>query len=546
MSVDGRFIEQLAKELDSKVRNSRINKISQLAKADFLLSLNNGNLYISLSTALARVHLVKDKYTNFITPGGFCMFLRKYIEKGIITKIESLEADRIIQIKINNRNDIGDLTDYYVIIEMFGRYANLIVLDEERIIINAFKHIHPFENVDRIIVNGIKYETPKDGRINPHDLNQVELFFKTQNINYKSIIDNIKGMSPLIAKHIFEKANYNDNRYFQAYLDIYNSDVSPTKSGKYFYYLDIFTGDKIHFDSLSDLLEKQFDEASSLDRVKQIHKYLYTFVKNNLEKDVHKLEKLTKDLNEAQNNQINRIKGDLLLQNNNLIDKTKTEVRLYSYELNEEVEIEIDRMACPIDNANKYYAKYKKQKTAITHINNQISLTKKEINYFEDLLNQINENVNVKDLEEIQEELIANKYLPKKKSKNKIKSPNFDSYFDEFNIQIIVGKNNIQNNFITHKLAKKDFIWFHVQKQSGSHVIVMTNDELKEGTIRAAANLAAYYSKSKDSSSVPVDYTKIKYVKKVPGEFGSYVSYTNQKTIYIDPDYDLIKKLRKG
>lgn len=176
MSVDGRFIEQLAKELDSKVRNSRINKISQLAKADFLFSLNNGNLYISLSTALARVHLVKDKYSNFITPGGFCMFLRKYIEKGIITKIESLEADRIIQIKINNRNDIGDLTDYYVIIEMFGRYANLIVLDENRVIINAYKHIHPFENIDRIIVNGIKYETPKDERINPNNLTEVEAF----------------------------------------------------------------------------------------------------------------------------------------------------------------------------------------------------------------------------------------------------------------------------------------------------------------------------------------------------------------------------------
>ena len=546
MSVDGRFIEHLAKELDSKVRNSRINKISQLAKADFLFSLNNGNLYISLSTALARVHLVKDKYSNFITPGGFCMFLRKYIEKGIITKIESLEADRIIQIKVNNRNDIGDLTDYYVIIEMFGRYANLIVLDENRVIINAYKHIHPFENIDRIIVNGVKYETPKDERINPNNLDEVEVFFNKGNINYKTIIENIKGMSPLIARHIIEKANYSDSKLFQAYLDIYNDKVLPTKAGKYFYYLDIFNEDKEHFNTLSELLENQYDEASSLDRVKQIHKYLHTFVKNNLEKDVHKLEKLSKDLHDAENNQINRIKGDLLLQNNNLIDKTKTEVKLYSYELDKEVEIEIDRMACPIDNANKYYAKYKKQKTAITHINNQISLTKKEISYFEDLLNQINENYNIKDLEEIQEELITNKYLPKKKSKNKIKSPNYDVYIDELNIQIVVGKNNIQNNFITHKLAKKDFLWFHVQKQSGSHVVVMTNEELKEPTIRAAANLAAYYSKSKDSSSVPVDYTKIKYVKKIPGEVGSYVSYTNQKTIYIDPDYELIKKLRKG
>ena len=546
MSVDGRFIEYLGKELNQKLTNSRINKISQLAKADFLFSLNNENLYISLSTALARVHLVKEKYSNFVTPGGFCMFLRKYIEKGIVTKIESLNADRIIQIKVNNRNDIGDLTDYFVIIEMFGRYANLIVLDENRMIINAYKHIHPFENIDRIIVNGIKYELPKDNRIDPNDLVKVEEFFKSENISYKTIIENIKGMSPLIARHIIEKANFNDNLFYQTFLDIYNSDVLPTKSGKHFYYLDIFNDDKEYFDSLSSLLENQFNEASSLDRVKQIHKYLHTFVKNNLDKDKHKLEKLSKDLHEAENNQINRIKGDLLLQNNNLIDKTKTEVKLFSYELDKEVEIEIDRMSCPIDNANKYFAKYKKQKIAITHINKQIGLTKKEISYFEDLLNQIDENYNIKDLEEIQEELINNKYLPKKKSKNKIKSPNYDIYIDELNIQIAVGKNNIQNNYLTHKLAKKDFLWFHVQKQSGSHVVVLSNEELKEPTIRAAANLAAYYSKSKDSSSVPVDYTKIKYVKKIPGEFGSYVSYTNQKTIYIDPDIELIKKLRKG
>ncbi|MDT8337498.1 MAG: NFACT RNA binding domain-containing protein, partial [Candidatus Izemoplasmatales bacterium] len=170
----------------------------------------------------------------------------------------------------------------------------------------------------------------------------------------------------------------------------------------------------------------------------------------------------------------------------------------------------------------------------------------KEISYFEDLMLQLADNYDIKDLEEIQEELINNRYLAKRKSKNKIKTPNYDIFYDELGLQIIVGKNNIQNNYITHKLAKKDFTWFHVQNQSGSHTVVMSNVELTEPTIRAAANLAALYSKSKNSSSVPVDYTKIKYVKKIPGEVGSYVSYTNQKTIYIDPSISLLEKLRKG
>ena len=546
MSVDGRFISRLAIELNEKIKDVRINKISQLSKADFLFYLStNENLYLSLSTSLARIHLVKNKYDNFINPGGFCMFLRKYVEKGIITSVKALNSDRILEIKVNNRNDIGDLMDYYLIIELFGRYANLIVLDEKRKIINAFKHIHPFENIERTIVNGITYSLPLDNKIPADNLDEIYNFFNGNEITYQDIINNIRGVSPLLAKYIVKKANYKSQEMYSVYSDIFNSKTTPTKSNKHFYYIDIFDNDKIYYNTLSELLEVFFMESSSLDRVKQIHKYLHTFIKNILDKDLNKLEKLTKDLDEAKNNQINRIKGDLLLQNNNLIDKTKTEVNLYSYELGKEVNIEIDRMSCPVDNANKYYNKYKKQKSAITHIEKQISLTKKEISYFQDLTNQINENYNMKDLEEIQSELINNRYLPKKKNKAKSKSPNYDSYQDETGTLIVVGKNNVQNNYITHKLAKKDYTWFHVQNQSGSHTVVMSNQELTETTIRAAANLAALYSKSKLSSSVAVDYTKVKYVKKIPGEIGSYVSYTNQKTIYIDPDEKELEKLKK-
>ncbi len=547
MSIDGRFIEKLANELNDNLKNVRINKISQLGKADFLFFLSGkSNLYISMSTALARVHLTNKKYDNLSNPGGFCMFLRKYIEKGIIIKIKSLNADRIIEIEVNNRNEIGDLTNYFIIFELFGRYANLIILNQDRHIINAYKHIHPFENDNRTIINGVSYVLPIDNKLNPHELEKIKEFFQTENITHKTIIDNIRGVSPLLAKYIVDESKYNTTSMYEIYLDIYKQKTNPTKSDKYFYYLDIFKSDKENFDTLSELLENQYEDFSSLDRVKQIHKYLHTFVKNNLDKDRNKLEKLSKDLNEAQNNQINRIKGDLLLQNNNLIDKTKTEVKLFSYELQEDVTIEIDRMSCPVDNANKYYSRYKKQKSAIKHIENQIELTKKEILYFDELMNQINDTHNLKDLEEIQEELINNKYLSKRKSKLKIKTPNYDVYFDSMENQIVVGKNNLQNNFLTHKLAKKDQWWFHVQNQTGSHVIVMSNEELQEETIRAAANLAALNSKSKNSSSVPVDYTKIKHIKKIPGEFGSNVIYTNQKTIYIDPDISLLKKIRKG
>ena len=474
------------------------------------------------------------------------MFLRKHIEKGVIKNIETLNEDRVIQITVNNRNEIGDLKDYYLIIELFGRYANLIILDENKVIINAYQHIHPFENPDRIIVNGIKYSLPPDDKISPSDLAAISNFFNHNEISYQDIINNIRGLSPLFAKHLLKTSNYNHKNMFEVYKNLLNEESKPTESGKSFYFLDIFQEDKRYFESLSKLLEIHYENASSLDRVKQIHKYLNTIIKNNYEKSKNKLEKLSKDLSQAKDNQINRIKGDLLLQYQHDIDKSKPEIDLYSYELEKNVNVNIDRTMSVIENANKFYTKYKKQKNAISFIEEQINLTKKDILYFENLLVQIDDNFNIKDLEEIQDELIYNKYILRKKPQNKNKKPNYDTYYDELGIPILVGKNNLQNNYITHKISKKDHMWFHVQNQSGSHTVVQSDSDLNETTIRTAANLAAYFSKSKHSSSVPVDYTKIRYVKKIPGEFGSYVSYTNQKTIYIDPDIELIKKLRKG
>jgi predicted ribosome quality control (RQC) complex YloA/Tae2 family protein len=547
LSIDGRFIEKLALELNDELENIRIQKISQLGKADFLFMLNHEkNLYLSLSTATSRLNLTKAKYDTFLNPGGFCMFLRKYIEKGIIKSVNALNSDRVIEIKINNRNELGDMSDYYLIFEFFGRYANLIITDENKIIINAFKHIHPFDNTDRTIINGVAYPLPKDDKLSPHDLTGIKEFFSNQEITYKTIIERIRGVSPLLAKTIIKIGNYQNEQIYQAYEKLYNQEVLPTKSKNKFYYLDIFNENQEYYNNLSELLEAQFQQVASLERVRQIHKYLANFVKNNLEKNQNKLEKLSKDLHEATNNQINRIKGDLLIQNNYLIDRSLATVSLFSYELNEQVEIEIDRLLSPIENANKYYQKYKKQKSAINHIKTQIIITKREINYFFDLVNQIEDNFNYKDLEEIQNELIEKNYLSKNKKVKKSKRPNYDIYLDELGIEIYVGKNNLQNNFLTHKLAKKDYWWFHVQNQTSAHVIVASNSTLEESTLRAAANLCALNSKAKNSSSVPVDYTLVKYLKKIPGEFGSKVTYQNQKTIYIDPDYQLVEKLRKG
>jgi predicted ribosome quality control (RQC) complex YloA/Tae2 family protein len=552
VSIDGRFIEALVSELQEKLKNGRIQKISQLSRSDFLFLIraNNENqkLYISLSTSLARINITERKFNSDYIPGGFCMFLRKHIERGVITSIKTLNHDRIVQLELTNTDDVGDSVKLYLIMETFSRYTNLIILDENHKIINAYKHISPFDENERTIANGIEYKTPEDSKYAPDDFDNIRELFE-HDIDAKGIVNNIRGTSPLLAKYIVNKAEHNHHKMYDVYYDLYNQDIQPTmavSNKTEFYFLDLFNKGQKYYDSLSKLVDSYYEEASSVERIKQIYKYLINLVKREYKRKKNKLEKLAKDLDRALNNDELRIKGDTLMSNLRNFYKGDADFTGYSYELEKDIEIELDRLLAPVQNANKYYTKYKKQKTAVRYIKEQIRITKSEIIYFDDLLSQIQNTGSLNDLLEIQNELIDNGFMSrKKKTKNK-KKPNFDVYIDELGIKILVGKNNIQNNYITHKYAKKDYMWFHTKGQTGSHVIVCETKELAEITIRTAASLSAYYSKSRLSSSVPVDYTLIRHIKKIPGKLGSYVTFTNQKTIYIDPDEEMIFKLKKG
>ncbi len=552
VSIDGRFIEALASELQSELINGRIQKISQLSRSDFLFLIraNNENkkLYISLSTSLARINLTERKFGNDYIPGGFCMFLRKHIERGVITSIKTLNFDRIVQIELHNTNDIGDTVKLYIVMETFSRYTNLIVLNKNYKVINAYKHISPFDERNRTIANGIVYSVPEDIKYSPDDFNKIKELFSNE-ITSKDIVNNIRGVSPLLGNYIVNSAERKHLRMFDIYLELFNGTTNPTmaiNNKTEFYYLDIFEKGQKYFDSLSKLVDSYFEDASSIERIKQIYKYLINFVKREYKRKKNKLEKLAKDLSKAMNNNELRIMGDILMSNLNNFYKGDANFKGYSYELEKEIDVELDRLLAPVQNANKYYTKYKKQKKAVKYIEIQIKITKIEVLYFDDLLTQIQTTGSLNDLLEIQNELIENGFMSKKKKLANKKKPNFDTYIDELGVKILVGKNNIQNNYLTHKYAKKDFMWFHVKGQTGSHVIVCQIGDLEEATIRTAANLSAYFSKSRLSSSVPVDYTLIRNIKKVPGKLGSYVTFTNQKTIYIDPDESMINELKKG
>jgi len=553
MSMDGRFIEKLADELNSAIGFGRINKIYQLSKSDFLFVIRSGSktesLYLSLSPQIARIQLTDHIYDKPLSPTGFCMLLRKYLENGQIKKIAALNGDRIIRLDIENNNDFGEKIPYGVIIELMGKHANLVIVDDESTIIDCFKHVSPFEGQQRTFLKGFKYELPEDGKINANDSEAIGSFFDSGEADTaKALVDHVRGISPLLADHLFHIGFNQTTPLYELYRQLLKMPIDPViaeVNGKQkFYWFNIFEDENIKpYPTLSKVLDEIYFEAGQLDRTKQVSKYIYQLIKREYDKNRDKLEKLTQELEKAKNNENFRIKGDLIIANQHEMSKGMNEFQAFSYETGTDVKISLDRLSTPMENAQAYYKKYKKTKSSINHLIVQIKNTEDEINYFELLLIQI-ETASLNDLNEITEELKQNKYLHEKPSKVKKTLPHYDTYFTLSGTEIVVGKNNLQNEYITHHLGKHFETWFHTKDIPGSHVLVRKAETLNEEDIRTAANLAAFYSKAKESSSVPVDYTLLKFVKKIPGIKGSFVTYTHQKTIFIDPSKEAIALLK--
>ncbi len=552
--MDGRFIQKLGMELNNELQSGRVQKIYQLSKTDFLFMVRTPGktrqLYISLSTSLTRIHLTNMQYDKYDAPGGFCMLLRKYLEGGVITHIFAANNDRIVAINIENRNDFGELITYFLYMEILGRYANLIVTDRDHKIIDAYKHVSPFEGRERTIERGATYKLPDDGKINPDDTDGIRKFLDREDeLTVKEIVNNIRGFSPLLARHFLDRLEKTDAPAITIYLELMNEKPEPTLFSQNdktnFYYLDVFPpGDKIHHESLSELLDVYFSVAGRQERNRQIARHLIQFVRRELERNTNKLENLAKDMDQAKQADIYRIKGDMLLEHQQEISRGQNAFTAFSYEQDKQLSISLDPLLTAIQNANKYFHKYRKFKNSIPFINEQVRLTKTEIEYFSLLASQI-ENAESGDLEEIRQELMDLGYLKRHPGKPRRKLPNYEIFIDAEGIEILVGKNNIQNDYITHKLAKPNEWWFHTKEHHGAHVVIRSDSNLQASTIRTAANLAACYSQARLSASVPVDYTRIRYVKKIPKMHGSFVTYANQRTIYIDPDPKLIDNLER-
>lgn len=586
MALDGLVIHCIVNELNKKLLGGKIDKVYQPENDEVVLHIRNNKenfkLVLSCSASNPRVYLANNyKKENPINAPMFCMLFRKYIQGGNIVNISQIGFERIIKISVESFDELKEKTTKDIIIEIMGRHSNIILthsLDNK--IIDSAKRIPPSVSRVRQILPGQTYVLPpKQDKLNPIDEVSLNLFVDTlTSFNgpiFKAIYSKFLGVSPVIAKEICFRANIDENTLID---EISSNDIS--KVYKEFHNLFKFINNNIYnpsmiidesidkvldfscinlsqfsnlsiinYDSISKILENYYATKDIKDRIHQRSSDLRKSISIKLDRLYNKLNKQEKELIESENAEIYKIKGELITSYIYMIEKGMESVEVANFYDPEykNITISLNPNFTPSENAQKYFKKYNKMKTAKKEITSQIEITKEEINYLENIILSIENCENLAELMDIREELSKVGYL---RAKNNIKKETKlttkpHEFISSNGFKILVGKNNKQNDNLTLKIASNEDIWMHTKNIPGSHVIIKTEGkEVPDETIFEGAMLAAFFSKSKMSSQVPVDYTKKKNVKKPNGSKPGMVIYETNSTIYVTPTEELIAKLK--
>ncbi|WP_163182856.1 Rqc2 family fibronectin-binding protein [Neobacillus sedimentimangrovi] len=570
MSFDGLFTKSMADELKQQLKGGRINKVYQPYKNEIILTIRaagtNHKLLLSAHPSYARVQLTNESFENPSEPPMFCMLLRKHIEGSILEDLYQIGNDRMIIFEIKGRNEIGDVSYKQLIIEIMGRHSNIILIDKTRnLILDSIKHISFAVNTHRAILPGQPYVfPPEQNKKNPFLANEEDVLrsidFNAEKLD-QQLVNHFAGVSPIFAKEVlYQSGLANRTTVPKTFIKLVNKiktgDLSPsiiTNDGKeafYLFPLEHLKGEVKEFTSLSEMLDRFYYKKAERDRVKQQGQDIERFITNEKEKNVKKIKKLEATLKEAEKADQFKHYGELLTANLFAVKKGMKEIEVLDYydESGGMVVIPLDPRKSPSENAQKYFSKYQKAKNAVTITLEQIKKAQEEVAYFDNLLHQV-QTASPKDLQEIREELVEGGYLRERQKRNGRKIQNTKPLLDYFQssdgTEIIVGKNNKQNDYLTNKLAARDEIWLHTKDIPGSHVVIRSKNPSEE-TILEAAKLAAYFSKARHSSSVPVDFTKVRHVKKPSGAKPGFVIYDHQQTVYVTPDEELVLNLKKN
>ena len=589
MALDGLVIHSLVDELSSKLLGGKIDKVHQPEEDEIVLYIRNNKenykLVLSCSSSNPRVYIANDyKKENPKKAPMFCMLFRKYIQSGNIVSISQIGFERIIKISVDSLDELKEKTTKDIYIEIMGRHSNIILThNADNKIIDSAKRIPTSVSRARQILPGLTYELPpSQDKLNPID-NISESTFNEILSSYdgplfKGIYSKFLGISPIISKEICFRANINEKsnicelssnelntlykEFNNLFNDIKNNNYSPCivlneKIDKVidFSCINLSLYNELKFiskESMSTILEDYYKTKDIKDRIHQRASDLRKSISIKLERLYHKQEKQEQELKEAENADEYKLKGELLTAYIYMIQKGMESIEVQNfYDPDyENITIKLKENLTPSENSQKYFKKYNKLKTAKKEITSQMDISKEEIDYLENILLNIDNCENLAELQDIKDELISLGYakspgkLKSKKELNKLTTSPHE-FISSDGFKILVGKNNKQNDHLTLRIADPDDIWMHTKNIPGSHVIIKcAGKEISENTIYEGAMLAAYFSKGKMSSQVPVDYTKKKHVKKPSGSKPGMVIYETNSTVYVTPTEEIVASLK--
>ncbi|MBR2702241.1 MAG: NFACT family protein [Erysipelotrichaceae bacterium] len=535
MAFDGIFLRQIVKQLQV-LENSHINKIYQISDTEILFNLYTQRKYqlmVSCHSSYNRIHLTERNYPTRTNPSNFIMIMRKYLEGGTITSIKQAGLDRYLTISVANRNEIGDRIILDIYVELMGKYANLILVSDNKII-DALKRIPPFENTKRTIHPGARFKVTESqtGKIDPFSIEDVN--------DSDNLFEKLVGFSPLLSDEVRYRMNHGQT-YKEIMREIARSDSVCISSNDMFHCIPL-THLNMPYVSypICEGLDEIYFSKEEKERIRQQTGDLFKFTRREIKKIETKIQRLEESLEEARNCDIWRQYGDVLYANMDKVVKGMKTVTLTDYSGNE-LTVPLDARLDVKGNARKCFQKYRKGSTGQKYIIEQLDNARENLSYF-NLIQQQLEQADFRTAREIRQELEKNGYIRRKKVRAPKKKPTEPQFLKiPFNDKFIyVGKNNIQNDYITFKKAGRVDTWFHVKDLHGAHVVITTSHPSEE-EIRLCAQLAAWYSKARESSSIPVNYTLIKHIKKIPGSKLGLVSMSEYNTIYIDINVEYLR-----
>ena len=551
MSFDGFFLHHMVEELRRELVNGRIQKINQPFEQELVLQIRSNRqshrLLLSAHPVFGRIQLTQTTFENPAQPSTFIMVLRKYLQGALIESIEQIENDRIVEITVSNKNEIGDHIQATLIIEIMGKHSNILLVDKSsHKILEVIKHVGFSQNSYRTLLPGSTYIAPPSTEsLNPFTVKDEKLFeiLQTQELKAKNLQSLFQGLGRDTANEL-ENILVSDK--LSTFRNFFGQETKPFLTETSFSPVPFANQVGEPFTSLSDLLDTYYKDKAERDRVKQQASELIRRVENELQKNRHKLKKQEKELLATDNAEEFRQKGELLTTFLHQVPNDQDQVTLDNYYTNQPITIALDKALTPSQNAQRYFKRYQKLKEAVKYLTELIEETKATILYLESVETVLNQ-AGLEEISEIREELIQTGFIRRRQREKIQKRKKPEQYLASDGKTIIyVGRNNLQNEELTFKMARKEELWFHAKDIPGSHVAISGNLDPSDEVKTDAAELAAYFSKGRLSNLVQVDMIEVKKLNKPTGGKPGFVTYTGQKTLRVTPDPEKIASMKKS